>query len=383
MATILKAATGDATGVVTFTTQERDGAINAVPEVRAAVERLKSRWIVGLHHNWHDYSFRYDPLFDFSMAGADDLREVGGRPFPLVPLDACNFTPEVFSPGRDEPFWDVLFVARAVFFKRIPEFFRVIRELYDGGHALRVLLLCPVPPYVTGDEKTVFYGIRDAYESLFSEAEQDWFNLITMEWRYPFPLDLPTLAHFYRSSRVFVHTADDERRCRVAAYAWATGLPVVGLEPIGSLLSPGLRRPPWLFEARRDADFAPKILAALDAYPISNASLAAVRSEVAATETRATLTKMLQELALNGGRGWDGEALALEKLDIRLGRHHGLADPGPNFLPQTVENLAAVLLSEPERVRAAMVHDDPELELAGTRPSIAADPAPRRRRWRR
>ena len=202
--------------------------------------------------------------------------------FPVIGLDACNFTPSVFSPGS-QPFWDVLFVARAVYFKRIPQFFDAIRTLYDQGHELRVLLLCPMPPYDPAEAKTVFYGIRESYSKLFDEDEQDRFTLLTMDWRYPFPLDLPTLAHFYRSSRVFVHTADDERRCRVAAYAWSSGLPVVGLPPIGSLLSKDLRRPPWFFEARRDRDFAPLIIEATASAPLAENDLLAVRAEVLRT----------------------------------------------------------------------------------------------------
>ena len=44
--------------------------------MRAAIEAIKDRYLIGLHHNWHDWEFRYDPLFDFSMAGEGDLREV-------------------------------------------------------------------------------------------------------------------------------------------------------------------------------------------------------------------------------------------------------------------------------------------------------------------
>jgi hypothetical protein len=57
---------------------------------------------------------------------------------------------------------------------------------------------------------------RDTYEKLFSDAEQDRFNLLTLDFRYPFPFDLPTLAHFYRSSRVFAHFALDDPEMTLA-----------------------------------------------------------------------------------------------------------------------------------------------------------------------
>jgi glycosyltransferase involved in cell wall biosynthesis len=374
MAAILKAPVAAAPGVVTFTTQERDRVFAEAPEVRKALEAIKDNWLVGLHHNWHDHSFRYDPLFDFSMAGEDDLREVKGRPFPLLPLDACNFTPEVFRPGG-EPFWDVLFVARAVYFKRIPEFFAVIRTLYDRGHEVRVLLLSPVPPYAPGDAKTAFYDIRTVYEEMFDQHEQDLFTLLTMDWRYPFPLDLPTLAHFYRSSRVFVHTADDERRCRVAAYAWTSGLPVVGPEPIGSLLSPALRKPPWFYRARRDAEFPALVLEALETAPLGPAELEAVGAEVAARSTRPQLVRELSRIAADRGLEWNDEALALERLDIRLGRHHGLGDAGPNRVEASVEEFIAALAGEAAHLRDAVAQPDPE--------RVLAQPQPRQRDKRR
>ena len=80
-------------GVVTFTTQERDKLIFQDKSIFESVMSLKKNYVVGLHHNWHDYHFNWNPLFDFSMAGLGDL---GNSNVPLVTLDACNFIPEYF-----------------------------------------------------------------------------------------------------------------------------------------------------------------------------------------------------------------------------------------------------------------------------------------------
>ena len=72
VACLLKVPSGTEKGVVTFTTQERDRFIRPFTVFRNAVESLKKGWVVGLHHNWHDHRFQYDPLFDFSMAGEGD-----------------------------------------------------------------------------------------------------------------------------------------------------------------------------------------------------------------------------------------------------------------------------------------------------------------------
>jgi hypothetical protein len=372
MACILKTPDARSAGVVTFTTAERDQAINVDARARGAVEALKGDWVVGLHHNWHDNEFRYDSLFDFSMAGEEDLKEVNGRPVPLVPLDACNFVPDAFRPGETEKFWDLLYVARPVFFKGFGQFLECVRRLYDDGHRLRVLCIAPVPPPSMTDETVT--DVRAHYDELFTSAEQDLFNLLTLDFRYPFPFDLETLAHFYRSSRAFVHFAPDERRCRVAAYAWAAGIPVVGMGPVGSLLPAELRRPPYFHEVADYGEFPARILAALAQGP---ADFAPARREVAPPDTIArlfaTIASVTGRVPAEPGEG----TTALEGLDIRLGRHHGLAS-GTNALPMSVLELAELLAGDVERVEAAVREDpDPEAALAPAPP-----PAEPRRRLR-
>ena len=102
MACLIKAPDAHGKGCVSFTTPERDNLIRKNPKIRAAVEALKPRYFVGLHHNWHDHEFAYDPLFDFSMAGDGDLIERDGKPFERIALDACNFSPAYFAARRSD-----------------------------------------------------------------------------------------------------------------------------------------------------------------------------------------------------------------------------------------------------------------------------------------
>ncbi len=375
MACLLKLPGDGTRGVLTVTTQERDHVIRADAAVAERIAALKDRWIVGLHHNWHDHAFRYDPLYDFSMAGAEDLIEVDGREVPLVELDACNFVPACFRPGG-EPFWDLLYVARPVAFKGMPTFLQTVRVLYDAGHDLRVLCLCPMPPYDPASADTVLYDLRERYEALFDDREQERFTLLTMDFRYPFPLDLPTLAHFYRSSRVFAHFADDERRCRVAGYAWATGLPVVGTAAVGSLLPEQLRSRPRFFEARPadPASFADAILEALDAPSYDPQT---TRTEVSEEHTHARLRARLDELFADAGAG-DAD-MALGNLGLRLGRHHGISS-GPNRVPMTLSALLDRLARVDDGLRAALAAPDPELALASAAWEAPSEVAPTVRR---
>ena len=334
MACILKAPSESSVGVIVVTTPERDHQINKNPVLYEAMSGLKSRWLIGLHHNWHDLNFKYDPLYDFSMAGEGDLVEVNSKDVPLIPLDACNFVPEIFNIGTSEKFWDILYVARAVNFKRIPEFFECIRSLYDDGYKYRVLFICPVPPYEKSEEKTVFYKIREVYDKMFTESEKDLFNLLTINYRYPFPFDLGTLSHFYRSSKIFVHTADDEKRCRVAAYAWASGLPVVGMDCVGGLLPVEARCAPYFFEPKRYADFPAQIVKAISNLPALEWNQTLMMETFSELRTPDVFNQWLNRMALRRNVKYSLHGLSRKNLSIRLGRHHnGIASPNSLKMP--------------------------------------------------
>ena len=359
MACLIKAPDGSGKGCVSFTTPERDNLIKNDPRLRAAIEALKPRYFIGLHHNWHDHDFTFDPLFDFSMAGDGDLIEREGKSFDRIALDACNFAPGCFAPRPDgEKFWDVLCTSRAVFFKGLPEFFQAIRTIYDSGRLVRVLHLCPVPP--ANPEGTHLHDIRQRFEAMFSSEERRYFNLMTMEWDNPFPLDLETLAFFYRSSRIYVHSAPNERRARAGAYAWASGLPMVSRENIASILPEPLRRPPFLFEYDEPAQMSDAILAALDSWK-SDPEWGAVAGEFSIGPSAQRLEQALLALAARRGEILSSQPVHAHGFDLRLGRHHGIGG-GTNQVDQPLGEFCRLL------------HDLSDHQLAG----IAACPEPER-----
>jgi hypothetical protein len=91
MARLLKIPQPGSAGLMTFTTAEHDQVLNTDASASAAATALKTQWIVGLDHNWHDHAFCYDPPFDCSMAGADDLIAVDSAEVPLAWLSAAAF----------------------------------------------------------------------------------------------------------------------------------------------------------------------------------------------------------------------------------------------------------------------------------------------------
>lgn len=383
MACLIKAPDASGKGCVSFTTPERDNFIKNSPDLRAAIEALKPRYFVGLHHNWHDHQFSYDPLFDFSMAGDGDLIERDGTTFDRIGLDACNFSPVVFSAREgSEKFWDVLCTSRAVFFKGLPEFFQAVRNIYDRGRLIRVLHLCPVPPATKAD--TVLHDIRQRFEAQFDSGERRLFNLITMEWDNPFPLDLETLAFFYRSSRIYVHSAPEERRARAGAYAWVSRLPMVSRANVASILPVHLRRRPFWYEYDDPSQMSDAILAALDEPAGSDPTWQSVSEEFSIAASTRRLDEALQDLAARRRQKLSSRPINAIGFDLRLGRHHGIGG-GTNQVDQQLHQFCGLLQKMSDEALARMdVERDPELAMAtrdplqptsaGDRAAVPAEP---------
>ena len=366
MGCLLKPPLIDSKGVVTFTTQEQR-VLNSSVTLQNKLVELKKHYIIGLHFNWHDYKFKPDTRFDFFMAGEGDLRPVNDTPFHLFPMDACNFTPEIYKPTTNDKFWDVLIVGSPVYFKRPEVALQSIRKLFDvSGRPCRVLYICPIPTYKKSDERTAFYNIREYYEALFTKEERNWFTLLTTHFNSPFPFDRHTLSNFFRNSRVFLHCATEERRCRIAAYAWCAGLPVVAYPSVASVLPSQLQIEPGYFQVDNDADYASKIILALDS--VKSFDPESYRQTLSESYTIANLDRKLASLFDELKVSYKGKLLS-RNLDIRLGWHHqniggpanGLLQPLDEFINQ----LEALVTAPMEDISALTEAEYPERILAG------------------
>jgi hypothetical protein len=141
---------------------------------------------------------------------------------------------------------------------------------------------------------------------------------------------------------------------------------------VGSVLPPGLRRPPYFHRVDHYEEFPGRILDALAAEGEAT-DFGPARRAVTPPDTIRQLFARLHELSpavpaeppVHGG--------ALDGLDIRLGRHHGLAS-GTNAVAMSVRDFTALLTQDERRVAEAVrATADPELALA-------SGPTSRRRR---
>ena len=352
MACVLKSKTKNSPGIISFTTQE-EKLIRQNRKNLNLFNKLKKSYLTCLHFNWHNFNYYPDDLFDIHLAGKTDLLIKNKMQINLFDLDACNFCPSFFSRQEGEKHWDVLYVARSVFFKGIPDFFQSIRELYNKGIFFRVLFLCPVPP----DKKNDYKKLRKNFENLFNQKERHFFNFLPLKEDYPFFFDLETLSFFYKNSKIFVHTAPEERRCRVAAYAFACGLPVVGKENVGSILEDEYRIKPFFYKVTNN-DFSTQILLSLNSYKSKNTpnkSLETFQSINSEKKIKLLFKNYFKKKGLSLEGKW-----YCKNLDLRLGSHFGLGE-GPNFYSKSMEGFLKDMMNQ-ETIKG-ILKDDFEKEL--------------------
>lgn len=332
MATILKIPSHHSKGILIFTSIEDREFINN-KFIYQRIEKLKVNWIIGLHHNWQNFKLNPKGIYDFHMAGETDLKSINNKQFCHIPIECTHFTPEYFQFSNTNKMWDILYVGKAVNFKKIPDFFKIIRELYDEGNMVRVLFISPIPPACKKNifNLSYFCNIRKVYNEMFSSEERKLFNLLTIDYEYPYPFDLETLAYFYKSSRIFVFTSDDERRPRTVAYAIASGMPVVVMKSVASLVPKEKQIKPYIYLANSYEEYPKLIKEALNFTRDLNYKKESMMEGINEFNTKYNLDKLrniLLELFQVDIYEEDKNNSILYDLDIRLARHHGLGESG-------------------------------------------------------
>ena len=320
MACILIIPSAGKPGLISFTSAEFKKYFG-ISSIRQRIEELKTSYLISLHHNWFPIDFELDPLFDFHFANPKDVL-LPSNHAKFVSLTAANFTPGFFKPNEETKTWDILTIQRSADFKRPFKAMETIRQLYDEGHFLKVLMIFPMKRVC--DEGDIGLNIEKTYESLFTLEEKRFFTLLNPTANYPFPFERSELARFYNSSRSFVHFAQDETRGRLSAYAFASGVPVVGRKCIASTLSNNLQTAPTFYEVRND-DYASEIIKAL-ANQDGNRALDCVQ-EIGEISSQIKLIKFLNTtFPINGG--YSVGDLLKNNLDTRIAAHHIGKDDG-------------------------------------------------------
>ncbi|HWY61207.1 MAG TPA: hypothetical protein VNW15_04845 [Rhizomicrobium sp.] len=340
MACVVKQPVNGTKGFLVITDGELHDLLETSTTLQDSVRSLRTNWVVAVHCNSSvQQNVRANELIDAYIAGPGDIIPLASfTPYQLT-MDCSNFCPDYFQrqPGRDQKFWDVLFVSRNQEFKSLDVLFQTVREIFDAA-PMRVLAI--ITHGSAADTQLDKSEPLRLYMSMFTVAERKLFTLLTPWVDYPFPFDLQTLALFYHQSRSFLHTARDERHPRVVAYAWAAGIPVIGPPSVAALLPDDLRQPPGFFSFKDANQAAAAVRRAVEA----STSLPPVYSEFhLASFQIPRLKQEIQKLYAHLGIGYVDAGWFLDNLDLRLARHH-VGNAGTNAARASLLQLTKQLI---------------------------------------
>jgi hypothetical protein len=356
MACIIKLP-GKSKGIVTFTTIELNRVYSS-EEHDGLLGDMKEDWVIGMHYN--SPQPEHPSIFDFAITAPNFVDDLNGR--KLIPIDAGRLAPPCFGPTSREKHWDVLSVSRCTHRKNVEFFMKAIKKLYNSGYEYRVLLVTTVPERQKERYPSDPEGM---YMDLFTKEERNRFTFLPLYHDLPFPFDRDTLAEFFKSSRVFVHPATAEGgRIRNAGYAWASEMPVVGMNLFHpDLEEHGLKHPPTYYEAESYDEIPDRIIDAVEDYHDSIPDLRDARELFSITYTADRLRSEFRDLFQQLGEDFTDEKFYLDDIDVRIARHHGMESATRNEFACSFSDFLKEL-RDPEQIEAVIESSDPEENVA-------------------
>jgi glycosyltransferase involved in cell wall biosynthesis len=320
MACIIKLPSENSKGIISFTSAEHR---EVIPQIKDFLNQQRENWVYLLHHNWQPCY--HDDFYDSSMCNIIDLQN-GGE---CLDMDCCNFSPDIYSPSTNEKIFDVLYIARAVSFKRIKTFFDICKQLLQINPNIKILFICSIPEIDCDplDPKSI-------YLNMFTREERKNFLALFFDYDYPFTVSKEFLAHFYKSSKIFLHAANEERHPRVCSYAWASGIPVVGYKNLATFLPAQFQTQPFFYQVNHDGEYVDAILKALDnTMPYDD-----IKYYVSEKYSVEIFKNKLKNLYGNHNLTFDEDNMYLKNLDFRMGRHCSIS-LGDNRLDISIPEL--------------------------------------------
>jgi glycosyltransferase involved in cell wall biosynthesis len=186
--------------------------------------KLSEKYVVGVHWGWSSVVKTSPDWVSFHMAALGTANILDGK--YQVPLNSANFTPKVMRNKHYNKIWDLISVSKSAKGKNIDKLFQSIREIYDSGESIKVILV--VASNFKEPNNRHYTNILYDYNRLFSEAERENFVLIKTDPNTGFKgLSTDFLADLMNLSKVFTLFSQVEGESRAIKEAQLCGLPVV------------------------------------------------------------------------------------------------------------------------------------------------------------
>jgi len=131
---------------------------------------------------------------------------VGGG--SCLDMDCCNFSPEIYRPGDSTKDIDVLYITRAVGFKRLQVFFNTCKELLRLKPDIKIMLICSIPEEGASPENP-----KEEYLKQYP----DQYNVVLFKQ----PNDDAMCKKLFRNARMDVGLLQRERRGFIYVLSYA------------------------------------------------------------------------------------------------------------------------------------------------------------------
>lgn len=248
MAHILKFPTSTNKGIVLFTHKEIGYFSKGVKQIRfewfnnltskifpknqhksffqKGLEEISKDYFIGEHFGWYHRNYHTVPLVDFYLCTPSTVTFQNPDEITTIPLSSSSFINEVFENKKFKKIYDVMCVSHSGNNKRLKDFLKSVRELYDRGKKYRVLLINKQS--VLENAKGHYIDLEKDYHSMFTAEEKQWFTLLRIKGSLSL-LGLPSQAicEFYNLSKVFALFSEQEGEPRAVSEALICGMPVV------------------------------------------------------------------------------------------------------------------------------------------------------------
>lgn len=228
----LKPPVGGSPGLLMFTHKERPYFFDPPEPLARRLVALKERYVLGMQWGAYHADVGETPYVDFQMACPGTVDWAPDAEPRRIEMCSRDFTPSRFAPMAVPKRWDVFSVGHPIDVKRYSELLDVVRECFDRGVDLDVLLICAVPEPpddLTGYWDTEFF---EKYETLFTDAERERIDLgVPVEAAFGdrplHPIPNEVFPYLYNASRGFALFSRAEGQSKVVHEALCCGTPVV------------------------------------------------------------------------------------------------------------------------------------------------------------
>jgi hypothetical protein len=238
MASIIKKPSKNSKGVIAITNLDLKSLKNL-----NLLKEIKKKYILLYHPNYYDYNFKNNGIFDGFLAIKSIFNLKDDSPDKILNFNCHNFSPPSFYYEENKKNYDFISLTKLQDDKNIYSLFSVVKEVLKINKKIKGIVILSVP----GKRPNTNDKLIRNYKNYFSIEERDRFEMISLDYNYPCPLNIETISFFYRNSKVLLNTHLKERHGRAQSYALACQMPIVGYKNLSYLVEKKFRKKPFYY----------------------------------------------------------------------------------------------------------------------------------------